>query len=166
MEDVMNSDPIVDLFWRINRRFILMREITLFKMKNHLPVQDEVRENLLVNEVIKKARQEGLEEDWTRGFILDLLTISRNIQKTLRDTGGYGSQQDNASIQDFERVRNEVLEITQEIVHYARLCYSTLKDPKEIKNLKKMYEQALTMPLLTQEDKAQFWDRLIKIRLK
>lgn len=89
-----------------------MPAVALWKWRKKKPVEDQAREQALLDHVADLAEKEGACADEARLFFLDLMEKSKRIQLDLHQKWTINSPDTNTNVTDISTIRAEIDRLT------------------------------------------------------
>lgn len=74
----------IELFRTINERLSYMEDVVLFKIKNHLPIEDIQRENVVIDNAKVFATEQGFDSEIVEDFFHAQISVAKAIQYRYR----------------------------------------------------------------------------------
>ena len=150
------------VFEKINERLGYMKEVGLYKEKNHQPVEDVRREQLVIAKASDSAAQFGLNSDSTKEFFSAQISAAKAIQYRYRadllSASVLGSEKDLV-----KEIRPIILRLGDEINEAIAVYLNeggSFQDHYFIP-----FEEALQQSYLNRADKRKLFEALQGIRL-
>lgn len=81
MQDVESEKKVDQLVLLIQKRLSIMHEVARTKWNQNLPIEDKVREQQILDDLVEKANQKGLDKRWMVTFFQAQMDAAKEIQK-------------------------------------------------------------------------------------
>ena len=151
------------LYQLVNQRLHYMKDVAVFKAKQDLPVEDKAREQEVLEGVMVEAKQYGLDADSVADFFSAQMQVAKSIQQRYHQQWELNKDHEGMPLPDMTgNIRPQITRLGNEIVQ-ALPVYLSRYSPREASDRRQFY-QALTTEYLTEDDKKQLFDALLKVK--
>ena len=150
-----------ELFQTINERLSYMEDVALYKAKNHIPIEDVVRERLVVDKAKASARDIGLEPTHIEDFFKAQISVAKAIQFRFR--ADLLSQPSAKEPKDLKKeIRPHLLRLGDQSI---QKILSYVKKHGSFKQISfSEFEAAIKVRYVTVSDKKLLFRALLKIK--
>lgn len=106
-----------DLFERMNQRLSFMKDVAAYKWINNLPVEDTLRERVVIKSAVESAQKAGLCDKSTSLFFQTQIDIAKEIQTSWHEEWAHNGFPDSTKIIDLNKeIRPELIRLGDEII--------------------------------------------------
>jgi chorismate mutase len=92
----------------------LMKQVASYKSLHHLPVEDLPREKVVLESMLKNARQAGIEPHSVQPFVHALMNVSKAIQ--YRYLSDWWSTQENQPVRNLADTRQQIQQLDSKLL--------------------------------------------------
>ena len=149
------------LFILINERLNHMEDVALYKLKNHVAIEDLEREKIVIENALSAALEQGIEHHSIEAFFEAQIDVSKAIQ--YRHLADWLSEPNTSVAPDLQKViRPAITELGESII----LELATLIDKSvRITPQQRIYfHNTITTPNISEKDKDRLFDSLLLIQ--
>lgn len=152
-----------ELYQLVNQRLHYIKDVAVYKAKQNLPVEDKAQEQAVLEAVMTGARQNGLDADSVADFFSAQIEVGKSIQQHYHQQWVLEQDREGMPLPNMmANIRPQIANITNEIIQ-AFPAYLTRYGSHEDSDRKNFYN-ALTTEYLTEDDKKQLFDALLKVK--
>ncbi|MBT3880643.1 MAG: chorismate mutase [Candidatus Scalindua sp.] len=151
----------IELFRTINERLSYMEDVALFKVKNHLPIEDIQREN----DVIDKAKVFASEQGFDSGIVKDFFRAQISVAKAIQ----YRYRADLLSQPSFRQPRDLQKEVRPALIRLGNQIIEQMaaycKNHGEFQKTQfTEFNEAIIVKYVTETDKQLLFRALLKVK--
>ncbi|MCP4991268.1 MAG: chorismate mutase [Colwellia sp.] len=150
-----------ELFRTINERLSYMEDVTLFKAKNHLPIENIQRENVVIDKAKGFASEQGFDPEIVKNFFHAQISVAKAIQYRYR--ADLLSQPSFRQPRDLQKdVRPALIRLDHQIIQeMAAYC----KNNGEFQQTQfAEFNETITVKYVTETDKQLLFKALLKVK--
>jgi chorismate mutase len=152
-----------DIFNTINERLSYMEDVALYKANKSIKIEDLKRELIVLDKANQSAQKEGLDKQSVMGFFQAQISAAKAIQYRYR--AELLSVPNDKTPRDLKSVVRPNLirlgaKLNEELAEF--LTHGGRFKPSEIKD----FNQTLTSPFLSENDKKMLFNALTKIQVQ
>lgn len=152
-----------DIFSTINERLSYMEDVALYKANKSLKIEDLARELVVLDKAKLSAQKEGLDIQSVTGFFQAQISAAKAIQYRYR-ADLLSAPSDKTPVDLKSVVRPNLIrlgaKLNEELADF--LTHGGTFKPSEISD----FNQALTSPFLSENDKKMLFNALTDIRMQ
>jgi cyclohexadienyl dehydratase len=157
-------DPgVVTLYQLVNQRLSYMKDVAAYKWHNQLPIEDLQREQLVIENAARLAKEADLEELASRTFFLAQIDAAKTIQRNWFTVWQHDSASlpaSPASLKD--EIRPELIRLGNQIIRQIELV---LKSGSQLPQQSELFADLLQTEKLDAEAKGKLFHALAQLKL-
>ena len=162
-QPLLAQTQVASVFELINERLGYMEDVALFKAENNLPVEDLVREAIVIENAVLAAESVGLSGDSIEDFFVMQINAAKAIQ--YRSLADWLSSPRPQSVPDLENgIRPKLTELGDKLV--AELALYLDANEKIDESQRESFHQQISVKHVSVDDKNRLFDSLLRIRNK
>ena len=161
-----HADESERLFYLINQRLTLMKDVAAYKYSHHIAIDNPQRENEVVRQARDCARRLSLQPDSVEAFFRLQIELAKIVQQGWIDTWQSGeepfpNQTDIASLHD--EIRPSLILGGEKILQQISRAWPELESDRSFESNLKRIEHLIDNPFLTDAMKHRILFSIIKI---
>ncbi len=150
-----------ELFRTINERLSYMEDIALFKARNHLPIEDIQRENIVLDKAKASAHEHGFDPELVNDFFQAQISVAKAIQYRYRaDLLSLPSFRQPQDLQN--EVRPALIRLGHQIIQQMAAYCKKYGEFQQIQFSE--FSETITVKYVTEMDKQLLFRALLKVK--
>ena len=159
--------PLVEaqsLFSLINQNMSYMKDVAVYKAKENLPIEDKTAEQAVLDRVQAQAKKNGLDSASVAAFWAAQISVANNIQTLYQQQLDLEQDQVHFAQPDMDaEIQTALDSLQQQIIAAFPAFIDRYQSVDKAQRLE--FYQAMSTEYLSEADKKQLYDALLKVRL-